>query len=87
MKMTIHSRTLNKDVTFSRPGSGSLFADLGGKPGTLKVRICACGKTKGVAISYFGDSKATFEGICRSWFRAYLQDTKWERDIDDRFNQ
>ena len=86
MTMTINSRLLETAVTFSRPGSGYLFVNVNRSAGSLGLQICVGGKTTGETISYSGSSQTTFEKICRRWFRAYLQDTKWERDIDDRYS-
>lgn len=73
MRFTINSRKMGNQITFSRPGSLYIFADLNGKPGTLGVQICSRGGTMGGTIYYSGDDQKEFEAICRSWFRSYLR--------------
>ena len=73
MEMTIKSRKMNQTLTFSRPGSEYVYADLNGKSGTLGNQICHGGKTSGSTITYSGDSQEEFEAICRRWYRAYLR--------------
>lgn len=73
MELTIKSRKLNRKITFSRPGSSYIFADLNGKPGTLGNQICHGGKTMGSTISYSGDDQERFEAICRRWYRSYIK--------------
>ena len=74
MEMQIKSRKLGRTITFSRPGSSYIFADLNGQPGTLGKQICRGGSTTGSTLSYSGDSQEEFERICRNWYRAYLRD-------------
>lgn len=71
MELVIKSRKLSKEITFSRPGSGYIYADLNGKAGTLGVQLCKGGLTMGSTLSYEGDSQEEFEKICRNWYRAY----------------
>lgn len=71
MELTIHSRKLGRAITFSRPGSSSIYADLNGQPGTLGKQICRGGSTTGSTLSYSGEDQAEFEAICRRWYRAY----------------
>lgn len=71
MKLTIKSRKLNCEITFSRPGKSYIFADLNGESGTLGYQICEGGRTMGSTLSYDGDDQAEFEAICRRWYRAY----------------
>lgn len=75
MEMTIKSRRLKRDVTFSRPGSGYIFCDMGHPPlvGSLGAQICDGGRISGSTISYPGDDPEAFEAICRTWWRAYLK--------------
>jgi hypothetical protein len=79
MEFTINSRTLKRQVTFSIPGSGYIFVDLNGQPGSLGSQICAGGMLIGNTISYSGENDKTFARICRGWFRAYLRGSAWER--------
>lgn len=71
MKLQITSRKHRRTITFSRPGSGYIFADLNGQPGTLGNQICSGGSTMGNTLSYSGDEQEEFETICRRWYRAY----------------
>lgn len=71
MELTIKSRKLNREITFSRPGSSYIFADLNGKSGTMGNQICAGGSTMGSTLSYDGDDQAEFDAICRRWYRSY----------------
>lgn len=73
MEMTIKSRKLAQSITFSRPGSSYIYADLNGQPGTLGRQICDGGGTMGSTLSYDGASQAEFERICRRWYRAYMR--------------
>lgn len=75
---TIHSRKLGRDLTFSRPGSGYIYVDINGQPGTLGKQICYGGGFIGATMSYSGDSQESFDTICRSWWRAFL---KTEREV------
>lgn len=72
MQLTIKSRKLNREITFSRPGKGYIFADLNGKSGTLGNQICHGGGTMGSTISYSGDDQSQFETICRRWYRSFI---------------
>lgn len=73
MEMKINSRKLGRTITFSRPGSSYIFADLNGQPGTLGCQICSGGGTMGSTLSYSGDDQAQFEAICRRWYRAHVR--------------
>lgn len=73
MTFTIKSRKLNKEVTFSIPGSAYIYVDLNGESGTLGEQICYGGELMGSTIEYSGDCEETFKKICRNWFRAYLK--------------
>lgn len=73
MKLTIHSRKLGQEITFSRPSNHYIFANLNGKEGTLGAQICQGGSTGGSTIGYSGDDEAQFEAICRRWYRAYIR--------------
>lgn len=74
MKFTIKSRKLSSEITFCRPGSHYIFANLNGQPGTLGTQICAGGRTMGSTIEYSGDDMAQFAKICRRWYKAYMRD-------------
>lgn len=71
--LTIRSRILNREITFSRPGSYYIYADLNGQPGTLGQQICDGGGLAGLTLGYDGEDQARFEKICRCWYRAYLR--------------
>lgn len=73
MEMQINSRKLGCTITFSRPGSSYIYADLNGQPGTLGRQICRGGNTSGNTLTYEGDDQAQFEAICRNWYRAYMR--------------
>lgn len=73
MEMQITSRKLGRTITFSRPGSSYIYADLNGQPGTLGKQICAGGDTVGSTISYDGADQERFEAICRRWYRAHIR--------------
>lgn len=73
MNLTINSRKLGKEITFSRPGNQYIFADLNGKEGALGTQICQGGSTGGSTVGYDGDDDAQFKAICRRWYRAYIR--------------
>lgn len=73
MELTINSRKLEQEITFSRPGAGYIYADLNGEPGTLGRQICQGGSLMGSTVSYHGDDQAEFDRICRNWYRAYVR--------------
>ena len=73
MKLTIYSRRLNRQVTFSRPGDSYVYVDLNGSTGRQGNQVCHGGKLCGKTVTYHGDDLAAFAGICRSWWRAYLR--------------
>lgn len=73
MELKIKSRKLGRTITFSRPGSSYIFADLNGKPGTLGCQICSGGGTMGSTLSYDGDDQERFAAICRRWYRAHVR--------------
>lgn len=73
MEMQIESRKLGRTLTFSRPGTSYIFADLNGQPGTLGNQVCRGGSTTGSTLSYDGDNQEEFEKICRKWYKAYLK--------------
>ena len=73
MQFKINSKKLNRAVTFSRPGSYYIYADLNGKPGTLGNQICERGSTMGNTLGYDGESYGEFEKVCRKWYRKYLK--------------
>lgn len=74
MEMQIKSRKLGRTITFSRPGSSYIYADLNGQPGTLGVQICRGGGTMGNTLSYDGDDQGQFDAICRRWYKSYIRD-------------
>lgn len=73
MELKIKSRKLDRIITFTRPGSSYIYADLNGKPGTLGCQICIGGGTMGSTLSYDGDDQTQFEAICRRWYRAHVR--------------
>lgn len=73
MELQITSRKLGRTITFSRPGSSYIYADLNGQSGTLGNQICAGGRTMGSTLSHDGDNRAEFERICRRWYRAHIR--------------
>lgn len=73
MELTIKSRKLYAEITFSRPGGHYIFADLNGKPGTLGNQICTGGRTMGNTLGYSGSDQEEFAKICRKWYRAYIR--------------
>ena len=73
MNLQIKSEKLGKTITFSRPGSSYIYADLNGQAGTLGNQICSGGKTTGSTISYDGSDEAEFAAICRRWYRAHVR--------------
>lgn len=73
MKLTIKSRKLGKEITFSRPGNYYIYADLNDQPGLLGCQICNVGGLMGDTLGYKGDSQEQFEAICRRWYKAYIR--------------
>jgi len=73
MNLTIKSRILDTSITFSRPGSGYIYADLNGQAGTLGNQICESGSTSGSPITYRGSDKGLFNKKCRDWYRSYVR--------------
>ena len=74
MYYIIKSRKLDKEITFSRPGSYYIYADLNGQPGCLGRQICNGGSLMGSTLGCSGDSQEQFEAICRRWYKAYIRD-------------
>lgn len=74
MELTIKSKILNTKITFSRPGTGAIYADINGLEGTLGKQICGGGQLSGITISCDGDDKKAFDSVCRAWYRAYAAD-------------
>jgi hypothetical protein len=72
MKYKIKSRKMDCTVTFSRPGTGYVYIDFGGRPGTLGLQICYGGHLLGNTITYRGDDEAGFEKLCRNWWKQYI---------------
>lgn len=72
MQITIKSRKLDQEITFSRPGGDYIYADLNGEPGRLGKQICAGGRLLGSTIGYSGDDEDEFATICRRWYKAYV---------------
>lgn len=73
MILTIKSVKLGKTITFSRPGTAYIYADINGKSGTLGMQICS---KSGSTLTCEGDSpedEARFEAICRRWYRGYVK--------------
>ena len=73
MQLTIKSRKLGKEITFSRAGSYYIYVDLNGQPGCLGRQICEGGSLMGDTLGYQGESKERFEAICRRWYKAYIR--------------
>ena len=73
MELTIKSRKLNSAITFSRPGSHCIYANLNGQSGTLGNQICDGGGTMGNTIGFSGDDQEQFEKICRRWYKSYIR--------------
>ena len=76
MRFTINSRCLGRKVTFSRPGSEYIFADLNGENGTLGTKLCERGRLMGYALIYGGDDPEEFASICRKWFAAFIREPR-----------
>lgn len=77
MRYTITSRTLKRDITFSRPGSYYIHVDLNGKAGGLGDQICRGGWLMGSTLGIDGDDddpnvREKFERTCRNWWKQYL---------------
>ncbi len=68
MKFTIKSTRLNKWVTFSRPGTGYIYADFNGKAGSEGNQICKHGRFTGSTIAYTGNDDLDFSKVCRTWW-------------------
>lgn len=79
MEIEIKSRH-GKTYTFSRPGSGYIFCDMGDSAavGTLGQQICHGGRLSGSTISYRGESLEEFAAVCRQWYRAWYRREKEE---------
>ncbi|WP_168403387.1 hypothetical protein [Erwinia amylovora] len=73
MKMTIKSRKLNSEITFSRPGGHYIYAKMKGQPGTFGDQICKGGRTLGSTVGYSGEDQEQFEKVCRNWYRAFIR--------------
>lgn len=73
MELTIKSRKLNSEITFSRPGRHYIYANLNGQPGTLGNQICDGGRTMGNTIGYSGDDQEQFDKICRRWYKSHIR--------------
>lgn len=73
MTLTIKSKKLGRELTFSRPGRSYIYVDLNGNEGTMGTQICDGGCTAGSTISYSGDDEADFARICRAWYRSYTR--------------
>lgn len=75
-EMTIRSKAIGDEVTFSRPGGYYIYVDLNGQPGTLGQQICQGGELLGDTLGVHGDdetAQARFEKICRNWWKNYLR--------------
>lgn len=72
-EFTISSKKYNKQITFFRsPGSGYIFVDINGKPGTTGVQICENGSTRGYTLTCYEDDQQEFQRICKKWWKSYL---------------
>jgi len=81
MNLTIKSKILNTTLTFSRPGTASIYADINGLEGTRGKQICRGGELSGSTISYYGDDEKAFRSVCRAWYRAYAADMVAYKDL------
>ena len=81
MEITIDSRSLKRTITFSRPGSHYIRVDLNDGVGMLGQQICGGGHLVGSTIMYSGDDRAHFERLCRNWWRSYLRNTAYSREV------
>lgn len=82
MIFSIKSRAFKRELTFTCPGNYYIFIDFNGKPGTLGNQICDGGHFMGNTISYSGNDDYEFEKICRRWFKSFLKNTSWEREME-----
>jgi hypothetical protein len=73
MHYALQSRTLQRTLTFSRPGRAYLYVDLNGQPGTLGQQICEHGGLRGSTLTYRGEDQQAFARICQRWYKAYLR--------------
>lgn len=73
METTINSRKLDSKITFSVPGSGYIYVDLNGQPGTLGNQICRGGGLSGSTMSYSGNDPVIFKKICQNWLKSYYK--------------
>ena len=73
MELTIKSRKLGQEITFSRAGNYYIYVDLNGKPGTLGRQICEGGSLMGDTIGCRGENEAKFEMICRRWYKSFIR--------------
>ena len=70
MTLTIHSKKLNKDLTFSLVGQ-YVYVDLNGKAGYMGNQICKGGyRDLGDTITA---NENNFKKVCRNWIRAYYK--------------
>ena len=74
MRMTIKSRSFNREFEFWMPDDGGYVRlEREGRTGTLGEQICYGGGFRGNTISSSPDG---FEHACRSWYRAHMRDAK-----------
>lgn len=73
MEMTINSRKLGIEVTFSRPGNFYIYVDLNGKSGTHGNQISDYDSTGGGTIGTHSDNQEDFNTICKRWWARYLR--------------
>jgi hypothetical protein len=78
MEMKIRSKKFNVELTFSRPGGGYIFCDMGMPwlSGSLGLQLCKGGGPYGLCLSYQGDDEKVFQQICRKWWRDYLKNAR-----------
>ena len=71
---TLHSKRINRTITFSRPGKSAVYVDMTPDqkwPGTLGEQLCEGGKREGDTISFCGKDQDDFKKLCRKWLRAF----------------
>ena len=78
-RLTIKSKVIGDEVTFSRPGGYYIYVDLNGQPGCLGRQICEGGELLGDTLGVDGDDETAqvrFEIMCRNWWKTYLRKQK-----------
>jgi hypothetical protein len=74
MEFKIKSSKMNQTITFIRPGTGYIFADLGGRSNAHWSQISKGGAVmSGPSLCYTGNEYDGFVRTCRRWFRQYIK--------------